>query len=74
MSMSKIGQQIKTIRTLRGMSQIELGRAVGVSHATISYIESGTMVPNGELVGKIKAALAWPSDVAVDAAFALLAE
>lgn len=69
---SKIGLQVKTIRTLRNMSQKELGESVGVSHATISYIESGLMIPSDELMEQIRSALGWPSDEAVQAAFALL--
>lgn len=69
---SNIGQQIKALRTIRKMSQKELGERVGVSHAAISYIEGGIMTPSNELMSRIRAALSWPSDEAVEAAFALL--
>ena len=73
MTNRNIGQQIKTIRALRNITQTELGQAIGVSHVTISYIENGLMQPNADLLARIKAVLNWPSDEAVNAAFELLA-
>lgn len=39
----EIGQQIKQARKNRKLSQVELGRALGMSRTTIGQIENGTM-------------------------------
>lgn len=38
-----IGREIRTARKLRNMSQAELAKRLGMSRATISQIESGTV-------------------------------
>ena len=44
--MSKIGDAIKQARQTAGLTQNELARLIDVSHAAISFWESGVNVPN----------------------------
>ncbi len=37
----KIGRRVRRVRNQRGMSQAELGAAIGVRHSQISYYERG---------------------------------
>lgn len=46
--MEKIGQRIHARRKELKLSQKELGRLVGVSHATVSYWEADTNAPKTE--------------------------
>jgi len=41
-----VGKQIKKFRLMRGMTQKELGIKIGVKHNTISSYESGTNMPD----------------------------
>ncbi len=43
MNISEIGIHIRTARTRAALSQAELGRRLGMSRATISAIENGTI-------------------------------
>lgn len=43
MDLNEIGQQIRTARKSRGLSQASLGQQLGMSRATISGIENGTV-------------------------------
>ena len=47
---TSIGKKIKQYRSVKGISQEELGNAVFVSGKHISYIETGARVPSLELV------------------------
>lgn len=49
--MSKIGERIRELRLLAGMSQEELGKRVGVQRAAIQKYEKGTVsnIPLGTL-------------------------
>jgi transcriptional regulator with XRE-family HTH domain len=67
-----IGHRIKLIRQVKQVSQLELARAIGIDNSRLSLIENGYVEPTSEQLDKIKAALNWPSDEAVEAAFALL--
>jgi len=67
-----IGDKIKTVRMFRQMSQQELGKRTGLSQFVISFIETNRANPTDEQFERIKAALNWPSDEAVEAAFQLL--
>ena len=69
---STIGDKIKTVRMFRQMSQKELGDRTELSQFVISFIETNRANPTDEQLTKIKAALSWPSDEAVEAAFLLL--
>ena len=46
-----VGQRLSAIRRLHGLSQRALARKCGVTNATISLIESGTVSPS---VGSLK--------------------
>lgn len=67
-----IGHRIKLIRQVKQVSQLELARAIGIDNSRLSLIENGYVKPTSEQLDKIKAALNWPSDEAVEAAFQLL--
>lgn len=43
---NQIGKAIKINRITQGLTQKELARRVGVTHAAISYWENGVNVPN----------------------------
>lgn len=51
--MDNIGLRLKTLRTLRGLSQRKLAAASGVSNATISLIEHGRTDPSMGLLKRI---------------------
>ena len=70
--MENIGHKIKLIRQAKRVSQLELAKATGIDNSRLSLIENGYVEPTSEQLAKIKAALHWPSDEAVEAAFALL--
>ncbi|MCL2862344.1 MAG: helix-turn-helix domain-containing protein [Firmicutes bacterium] len=42
----KIGQSIKTARKFAGLSQVELAKNIGTTHAAISYWENDINIPN----------------------------
>ena len=58
----KLGENIKRIRTEKGMSQGDICRATGADRAYISNIESGNKNPTLETLAKIADAL----DVKID--------
>lgn len=66
------GEQIRELRKKAGLNQTELAWAIGVSQSLISMMELNQRIPSAEQFERIKAALSWPSDEAVEAAFALL--
>jgi predicted transcriptional regulator len=49
--------QIRGARGMLGISQMELGRMVGLSHTSIANIESGASVARAKNMAKIQAAL-----------------
>ncbi len=51
--MDNLGQQLKTLRVRRGLSQRTLARLAGVSNATVSLIEHGRTDPSMGLLRKI---------------------
>lgn len=51
--MKNIGEELKRIRKLRGITQRELADAVGVAPSTISGYELGTRVPEYAILEKI---------------------
>lgn len=69
---TKIGNQIRNLRNLRGMYLSELQEKTGIHYTWLSRIETGKAIPTEDELERIKAALSWPSDDAVEAAFALL--
>lgn len=48
-----IGRRIASVRKLRGLKQVELGAAVGVSDQTISNWEVGLRTPRADLLLKL---------------------
>lgn len=51
--MDNLGQQLKTLRIRRGLSQRKLAALAGVSNATVSLIEHGRTDPSMGLLKKI---------------------
>jgi transcriptional regulator with XRE-family HTH domain len=51
--MDNLGQQLKTLRIRRGLSQRKLAAIAGVSNATVSLIEHGRTDPSMGLLRKI---------------------
>lgn len=51
--MADIGHQIKKLRTLRGMKQIELAEKIGVSNKRLSNWERGLAKPGQDMIDKI---------------------
>ncbi len=54
------GHQLKDFRRIRGMSQLELSVAAGVSSRHVSFIESGRSSPSREMVLKLADTLNMP--------------
>ena len=48
-----LGKQIKMLRTIRGWTQEEFGKRLGVSKVTVSSYEHGLRVPNVEMLNKL---------------------
>lgn len=46
MNKREIGKSIKINRLAQGLSQQQLAKLVGVTHASISYWENGVNIPN----------------------------
>lgn len=60
------GKKIKKYRTLKGLTQKELGEAVGLSDDRIRHYELGDRVPSKELMKNIAKALDVPTEYLVD--------
>ena len=45
--LSGVGERIRFVRMVRGLSQAELADRVGLSRATVNYSEKGKSHPNG---------------------------
>lgn len=52
-----VGDNIKRMREKKGLTQVELGNEVGVTHGMISQIERGSKVPSVILAYNIAQAL-----------------
>ena len=50
-----IGKQIKQMRTASGFSQAELSAILGIAQNTLSGYETGSSMPNYDMVEKIAA-------------------
>ena len=48
-----MGKQIKMLRTIRGWTQEELGKRLGVSKVAVSSYELGYRLPNVEMLEKL---------------------
>lgn len=57
---TQIGEQILLTRRRAGLSQGDLGKKLGVSHAAVSDIERGKTRPDLDYLAKIAAALDVP--------------
>ena len=55
-----MGDQIKTVRQIRGLTQKELGDRMGIDASTVRKYESGRLNPKIETVQKIADALEMP--------------
>lgn len=65
------GTKVKALRAVRGMgNQSELAEAAGLSTWTISWVETGRLLPTPEVEQAIRRALGWTP--AVDAALEIL--
>jgi len=52
-----LGQNIKYLRKLRGYTQVELSKAIGMTHSAISSYEQGNNEPTAGVLKKIAEAL-----------------
>ena len=66
----ELGRAVQVMRTVRGLTQVELAAAAGINRVVVWQIESGQMFPGPEVESGIKAALRWPAQA--DVAFAIL--
>lgn len=54
---------IKVARQARGMSQVQLAKAAGVTQAAISKCEAGLTQPGSELIESLAKALTFPASL-----------
>lgn len=66
------GKQLRIMRIVRGMSQVEVEDATGIPNTRLSLLETGKSLPNVEWAAAIKAALGWPDDELAEIAFGIL--
>lgn len=52
-----IGEKIKKVRSLRGLTQKELGLLIGLSNIRVQQYESGYRIPQGKIMKDICDAL-----------------
>lgn len=64
------GQNLKTMRTQRKLTQAQLADLALTSQAFISHIEIGKLLPTPDLVARLRKALNWTE--LEDEAFAIL--
>lgn len=57
-----IGKRLKDLRIEKGMSQQELGQAVGITKVSVCGYENGTRIPNLEKLVKLAEALETSTD------------
>jgi len=56
------GPRLARLRQARGLTQEELGAAVGISNRMVAYYERADAAPPGPLLGKLAQALKAPTD------------
>ncbi len=56
----RLGNKLKDMRAERGLTQAQLGEAVGVTRKTINTVENGIFVPSTLLALKLAKALSVP--------------
>jgi len=64
------GQNLKTMRTIRNLSQAELAELAGTNRVFISHLETGKMLVTPDLEKRLRKALNWTE--LEDKAFAIL--
>jgi transcriptional regulator with XRE-family HTH domain len=64
--------KLRVLRVARGLSQLELGKRLGIANSYLSWIETGKVIPGGDLESQIRDALCWTERD--DAALEMLAE
>ena len=64
------GDDLRTLRATRNLTQAELAEKALTSRVFISYLETGKMLPSPDLEARLRKALAWGDDE--DKAFELL--
>lgn len=52
-------EDLKTMRTIRNLTQAELADKALTSQAFVSHIETGKMLPTPDLVARLRKALDW---------------
>lgn len=57
-----IGKRVRELRVKMGLSQQELGNAIGVTKVSVCGYESGTRIPNLEKLAKLADALHTSTD------------
>ncbi len=58
-----LSQRLKTLRTMRGLTQEDLASKTCIPNNYISLMESGKVTPAGEWDERIRAALNWTPEV-----------
>jgi len=66
------GEDLKTMRTIRKLTQEQLADKAMTSQAFISHIESGKLLPSPDLEKRLRKALQWGE--MEDEAFAILSK
>ena len=56
------GERLKKLRSHRGFTTTQLGKALGVNNATISKWENGTIRPSGDSIYEIATFFNVPAD------------
>jgi putative transcriptional regulator len=56
----KIHNRLAVLRTERGMSRLDLARAIGVNYQTIGYLERGDYSPSLELALRVSEVFGLP--------------
>lgn len=64
------GEQLRTLRATRNLSQAELAEKALTARVFISYLETGKMLPSPDLAVRLREALDWTE--LEDEAFALM--
>lgn len=58
-----IAQRLKTLRTMRNLTQEELAAKSGIPNTYISLIETGKVIPAGDWDSRLRAALNWTPEI-----------
>lgn len=58
-----IGQKLRTLRMMRGITQEELSKLTNIPTNYLSMMETGRVIPAGEWDAKLRAALNWTPEL-----------